>query len=315
MRKNNIIERRFFMRENNRVLGRLIVVLFASLMLFAGCGGGSDDTSVTTTPGTGTISGTAVKGPVSGGTVTAFSTNSDGAKGGQIGTAMTDAQGNFLMNVGSHSGPVMMEMTGGSYTDEATGIVMTMGSGDMMTAVVPSITAGENATNMQITPLTSMAQQMAQNMSGGMTQANITQANSAMGQYFGVNDILHTHPMDPLANDSGTTATQEQRNYGMTIAAMSQYAQMVGMTNSSGIVTAAMNDASDGQMNGMMGGTQITMGGGMMGGNMMQPDAGTVGLADAMQTFMQSGQNHSGLTVQDMQALIDNLRTSNGTIQ
>jgi hypothetical protein len=65
----------------------------------------------------------------------------------------------------------------------------------------------------------------------------------------------------------------------------------------------------------MMGGSQITMGGGMMGGSMMQPNAATSGLADAMQAFMQSGQNHSGLTVQDMQALMDKLRTSNGTIQ
>ena len=305
------------MRENNRVLGKLIVVLFASFILLAGCGGGGDGggTSVTTTPGTGTVSGTAIKGPVSGGTVTTFSINSDGTKGGQIGTAMTDAQGNFSMDVGSHSGPVMMEMTGGSYTDEATGILMTMGSGDMMTAVVPSMTAGENVTNIQMTPLTSMAQQTAQDMSGGMTQTNITQANSAMGQYFGVNDILYTHPMDPLANDSGGPATQEQRNYGMTIAAMSQYAQMVGMPNSSGIVTAMMNDASDGQMNGMMGGTTITMGGGMMGGTMMQSNAGTAGLADAMQTFIESGQNLSGLIVQDMQSLIDKLRSSNGTIQ
>ena len=76
-----------------------------------------------------------------------------------------------------------------------------------------------------------------------------------------------------------------------------------------------MNDASDGHMNGLMGGTQIMMGGGMMGGNMMQPNAGTSGLADAMQSFIQSGQNHSGLTIQDMQSLMDKLRSSNGTIQ
>lgn len=64
-----------------------------------------------------------------------------------------------------------------------------------------------------------------------------------------------------------------------------------------------MNDASDGHMNGML------------GGSMMHPNAGTSGLADAMQAFMQSGQNHSGLTVQHMQALMDKLRNSNSTIQ
>jgi hypothetical protein len=34
-----------------------------------------------------------------------------------------------------------------------------------------------------------------------------------------------------------------------------------------------------------------------------------------MQTFIESRQNHSGLTVQDMQALINKLETSDGTIQ
>ncbi len=303
------------MRGNNMFLEKSIAaMLFASLILLAGCGGGGG-TTTTTTPGSGTISGTATKGPVSGAAITAFGMNSDGTKGGQIGTTTTDAQGNFSMNVGTHAGPFMLQMTGGSFTDEATGTVMTMGSGDMMTALVPSMTAGENVTNIQMTPLTSMAQRMAQNMSGGMTEINITQANSAMGQYFGVNDILHTQPMNTLANGAGSAATQDQRDYGMTIAAMSQYAHMVGMPNTSGMVTAMMNDASDGHMNGMMGGSQITMGGGMMGGNMMQPNAGSSGLADAMQAFMQSGQNHSGLIVQDMQALMNKLRSSNGTIQ
>lgn len=303
------------MKKYRIAAGNLILILLTiSLAMFVGCGGGGG-TSETTTPGTGTVSGTATKGPVSGATVTAFSMNSNGTKGGQIGTAVTDAQGNYSMNVGNHSGSLMLQMTGGSYIDEATGTTTTMGAGDIMTTVVPSMTAGENLSNIQMTPITSMAQTMSQNMAGGMTQANITQANSVMGQYFGVNDILHTRPMDPLANGSGAASTQDQRNYGMTIAAMSEYARTIGMPNSSGMVTVMMNDAADGRMNGTVGGTQIPMGGGMTGGSMMQPNAGTSGLGNAMQTFMQSGQNHSGLTIQDMQALMDKLRNSNGTIQ
>jgi len=125
------------------------------------------------------------------------------------------------------------------------------------------------------------------------------------------------HPMDPTASGSGAAANQDQRNYGMMIAAMSEYASTIGMPSTCGMVTAMMDDASDGIMNGMMGGTRIDMGGmgGMMGGMMMQPDAGTSGLATAMTSFMQSAQNKSGLTVQDMQSLIDKLDASNGVIQ
>jgi len=265
----------------------------------------------------GTISGTAVKGPVSNATVSALAIGSSGVKGAQIGSAVTDGSGNFTMQVGNYSGPLMLEMTGGSFMDEAAGTRMEMGATDMMTAAIPNMMAGATLNGIEITPLTSMAQRMAQDMFGGMTEANITQSNSAMGRYCDVSDILSVHPMDPTASGSGAAANQDQRNYGMMIAAMSEYASTIGMPSTSGMVTAMMDDASDGIMNGMMGGTRIDMGGmgGMMGGMMMQPDAGTSGLATAMTSFMLSAQNRSGLTVQDMQALIDKLDASNGVIQ
>lgn len=171
-----------------------------------------------------------------------------------------------------------------------------------------------------MTPLTSMAQMMAQNMTGSMTIQNITAANNAISQYFNIDDILHTPPMNTAVNGSGFGASQYMKNYGMTIAAMSKYANMIEMTVSSGIVTAMMNDASDGYMNGMMGTSEIMMGGGMMGGGMMggtmmSPDAGTSGLAAAMMQFIQSPMNKSGVTVEEMMVLIFKLDTSSGVIQ
>lgn len=82
-----------------------------------------------------------------------------------------------------------------------------------------------------------------------------------------------------------------------------------------------MNDASDGVMNGMMGGSGISiggMGGGMMNGDStsgMQGTAGTSGLAGAMQDFMGSDSNRSGLTAADIQGLIDQLNASDGSLQ
>ncbi len=263
----------------------------------------------------GTISGMAVKGPVAGATVTAFAV-SNGVMGGQIGTGQTDGQGNFSIPVGNYAGPVLLQMKGGSYTDEATGVAMSMQPGDMMTAVIPSASSGGTVSGIRMTPLTSMAQTMAQGMPGGMTPANIATANTSVGNYFVVNDILHVTPIDPLVTGSGNSADQNMRNYGMAMAAMSQYASGIGLQYSSAIVTAMMNDASDGLMNGMMGGSPVQMGsGGMMGGSMMSSSAGTSGLANAMTQFMNSQMNRSGLTVQDMQTLINKLMTSNGVIQ
>ena len=159
-------------------------------------------------------------------------------------------------------------------------------------------------------------------MAGGMTTANISAANTAVGNYFTISDILMIQPMDTSVTNSGIAATQEMKNYGMAIAAISQEASTLGMPHSSGMVTAMMDDASDGVMNGMMGSTPISMtgtggmmGGGMMGNN-MQPTAGTSGLAGAMSTFIGTASvNKSGVNTTAMNALITKLSNSNGTIQ
>jgi hypothetical protein len=297
-----------------RVILALTLLISSSLLLFSCGGGGGGGTTATTTGGM--ISGTAVKGPVNGATVTAYAIN-NGTMGAQIGSGTTDAQGNFTISIGSYSGSVMLQMNGGTYTDEATGTPnLAMQSGDVMTSVITSVTAGSAMSGIQITPLTSMAQARAHAMAGGMTDANITAANTSVGTYFMVNDILHTQPINPLVQNSGIAAgvDQNMKNYGMAIAAMSQYANSIGMPFSSGIITAMMNDASDGVMDGKMGSTTIGMGGGMMGGTMMQATAGTTGLATAMNAFIVSAQNKSGLNTAAMNALYTQVNGSTGQL-
>jgi hypothetical protein len=290
------------------IISVLTLICSFTLLLF-GCGGGEGSG---TTGANGIISGAAVKGPISGGTVTAYAIT-NGTIGKQLASVTTDSQGNYNISIGDYAGSIILQMSGGTYVDEATGATVTMAPGDVMTAVMTSLSTGTAVTGIQITPLTSMAQAMAYNMAGGMTDANIAAANAAIGNYFMVSDILHTQPMNPLVLGSGTGANQNMRNYGISIAAMTQYAANIGMTSPSGIVTSMMNDAWDGTMNGMMGGTQIIMGG-MGGWTMMQPTAGTSSLATAMMQFMLSAMNRSGLTISDMQTLIDQLSTCSGQI-
>lgn len=280
------------------------------LSVLAACGGGGTD-GVDTSP-QGSISGTVTKGPVGNSAVTAYGIG-NGQMGSQIGTATTDVNGNFTMTVAGYAGPVMLQVSGGRYTDEATGASMAMGAGDVMTAAMPNIAAGGSYGGIQVTPVTAMAQAMANRMTGAMTDANIVAANAAMGRYFAVAEILHTQPMNPLVTGSGASAFQDARNYGMTLAAMSQYAQAQGMAFSSAMTTALMTDAEDGIMDGRNGAGQISMSmGGMMGGRMMPPTAGTSGLAMAMIDFMTSARNVSGVTAADMTALVQKLTNSTG---
>lgn len=289
----------------------LLVLTSLALAACGGGGSGSSGTVVTPPPPvSGTVSGTAVKGPVNGATVTAYGI-SNGTMGTKIASAGTDPQGNFSLSMGTYSGPVMLQMSGGTYTDEAGGSSMSMLSGDIMTAVLPTMAAGAAVSGIQLTPLTSMAQSMAQRLSGGMTDANIAAANAALERYFMVTDILHDVPMNPLVPGSGNAATQDAINYGMTLAAMSQQARSQGMSSSSAMVTAMMNDASDSIMDGRMPGSAVMMGG--MGTSTAMPaTAGTSGMASAMSTFMASAQNRSGVTATTMQLLLNQLNGSNG---
>jgi hypothetical protein len=257
-----------------------LTLLIGLLSTLFGCGGGGGGT--TPAIGGGTMSGTAVKGPVAGATVTAYGIT-NGGMGTQITTGTTDSMGNFSVSIGAYSGPVMLQLSGGTYVDEATGATVPLAPGDAMTAVIPSVTSGETVTNIM------------------------------------VSDILRTEPMDGAISGSGNTATTDMKNYGIAIAAMSQYAQTIGMTDPAALITAMMNDASDGIMNGRMGSIQIAMGGmggGMMGGGtMMLSTAGTSGLATAISQFLNNASvNQSGLTTAGMQTLINALNASNGTL-
>jgi hypothetical protein len=301
-------------RQKNLHAVLALALLIGSMLILSSCGGGGGGT---TPAGNGMISGTAVKGPVNGAAVTAFAVN-NGTTGPQIGSGISDAMGNFSVSIGDYSGPVLLMVSGGTYTDEAANTRMTMHAGDVMTGVIPSVTAGSAMSGVQITPLTSMAQARAHTMTGGMTGANITAANTAVGAYFMVNDILHTPPIDPLVQNSGIAAGVDQyrKNYGMAIAAMSQYASMLGMPSSSGIITAMMDDASDGIMDGMMGSVPISMSGmgGMMGGGNMLSTAGTSSMAAAMNAFIGSPENRSDLTAGAMIDLYNQLNTATGQL-
>ncbi len=301
-------------RHKNLKTMLVLTLLLGSLSLLFGCGGGGGGGTTPTTSG-GMIGGTAVKGPINGGTVSAYAVI-NGTMGTRLASGSTDAQGNFQISIGAYSGPVMLQLSGGTFTDEATGSAMSMSPGDVMTAIIPTITSGETMTSIQVTPLTSMAQSMADNMAGGMNDTNIAAANASIGAYFMVNDILHTQPMNPLASNSGLSATQDMKNYGMAIAAISQSAFDMKMTSSSSMVTAMMNDASDGVLNGMMGNTPVLMGGMMGISSQMTTTAGTSGLATEMAAFIASPMNRSGVTATNMQTLMDQLTGSaTGTIQ
>lgn len=303
------------MKTSHRLCARATAwsLLALSAALAAGCGGGGGGGGSAAAP-TGTLSGTASKGPVAGATVTAYALE-NGAKGAMLGHVTTDANGNFSIPMQPYSGAIMLQVHGGTYMDEATGSHMGMMEPDDMTCAVQQVTvsAGSTTGGMQVTPLTTMAQHWAAHMAGGMTAANVAMANERVGMhYLGTGaDIVMTHPIDPTVDGSANGASEFAKDYGMLLGAMSQEAHGLGMmTSSSGMVRAMASDAADGVMDGMLDGVPIgTDGmGGMMGSGHMATGAGTTDLAAAMSAFVANSMNHSGVvTVDEMHALMDQL--------
>jgi hypothetical protein len=89
--------------------------------LLAACGGGGS-TPASNAAGTNITSGVASKGPLNGANICAYAITASALQGAPIGTCTkTDTTGNYSVNLGPYTGPVLFTAEGGSYIDEATG--------------------------------------------------------------------------------------------------------------------------------------------------------------------------------------------------
>lgn len=188
-----------------------------------------------------TISGVASKGPISGGHVEVFSLLSDGTKSTLLKTATTGTDGSFNAGVGSYSGAVLVEVSGGTYIDEATGLQV---SNTLMRAAISSVSGQISVT---VTPLTELAVAYAES-NGGLTADTITTSNTFVSNLFGGVDIIATEPVDVLTTPKNN-ATQDEIEYGLMLAAISQLvANDTSITNVSQLIDTMVADLSDGTL-------------------------------------------------------------------
>lgn len=106
----------FFKKKGNCLLW--LMMLCVVIPMIYGCGGNGDD-GVVAPPSSQGINGSALKGPIHPGTVTAYKILG-GQKDGVLGTAQTDQNGEYTISFQGYSGPVILEVHG-EYLDEATG--------------------------------------------------------------------------------------------------------------------------------------------------------------------------------------------------
>ena len=181
--------------------------LAASLLVLAACGGGGGGGGVPSTTST-QLSGVASKGPIANGTVTAFSIVK-GQKGDVLASTTSGGSGNYILNLGAYTGPVLLEVTGGSYKDEATGNTVSLASTlrSAIANVIPNKKSGTTIiVSASVTPLTESAVQNAVAAAGGLTAHNIQTANDDVKAQVGF-DPVSTQPADATNISSATAST------------------------------------------------------------------------------------------------------------
>jgi hypothetical protein len=193
-------------------------IFFLALTLQSGCSGGkvggagTEPAPPPRPPVATTLSGMVSKGPISGATVNVFAINSGIADTtAPIGAGQTVDGGSFSVDLGSHEGPVLVEVTGGTFTDEASGATVALKI--PLHAVIADAKISTTIT-AAVTPMTELAYKKARG-AGPLTAASINDANASVAIAFGLKDIIGVLPVPGGETD-------DQKKYGAACGAFSK---------------------------------------------------------------------------------------------
>lgn len=282
---------------------KYLFISFISLLL-SGCGGSgvSDSNSPINkqnpTPIPSILSGVASKGPIRNGTVNAYSVV-NGQKGELLSSTQTDLEGKYSLSLFNYSGPVLIDVVGGSYKDEATGLTKSLSK--KLQSLVPSLKLKETA---HITPLTHMAVKLLEKKAS-ITTNSIQDSLNQISNLYSIANLLETTPIDPSSNIN-TNVSSAQAQYGFILSGFSQLGKNLS-TDPLEVLEILSQDASDGKLDGKSDGIILSF-----QNKELSPTLGTAQLSEAITQFSTSSQNITTF-VPDTQLII-NLQTSNGDV-
>ena len=204
---------------------RKLLLSVASAALVS-CGGGDEVTNVAGSSSPTAVTGYLSKGPITGAVCNLFNSANQ-----QVLTATTSAG---VINFGSLTvpGAYSASCTGGTYTDEATGQVVT--NTTVLRSGIVIGAAGSPSAQMTVSPLTEMVYQ-----SAGGDPSKMAAAAKSIAQAFGLPagiDLLSTVPTDVNTSAASNNAAGQ---YGTLLAAIAQMQKDQGVSLGSLISTLA----------------------------------------------------------------------------
>ena len=180
-----------------------------------GCGGGGNGAG-----GSVTISGVVAQGPVSGGDVKAYA-----IKDGQIdrsvalgaGKTATDGSGAYTLTLApAPTGPMVVEVSGGTYTDEVSGTTGVT----MKTPLRAAVSSVADGAKIAVTSLTHLAVEQVEGI-GVYTTVNIDDSNAQIARFFQISDLITSLPFDPT-KPAPADATNDQKKHAAALGVFSQ---------------------------------------------------------------------------------------------
>ncbi len=243
---------------------RFLVLLMSGFI--AACGGSSSENN--TSEPTTAITGSIFAGPVNGASVTVKN-----ASGTTIaGPVTTGSDGSYSINIPNSAltGDLIVESSGGAFTDEATGT-----TGVTAGTLSAHVSGGTLSTGgaVHITPSTTIIQKL---VAAGKTK---TEAETAFNTGFGFIPDSTLAPTD--ATNPATGATDAQKLAGLRAAVFSQLAYDLGESQAHLLAHLPEDLADDGILNGLPG--------------HLDEDIGNK-FEKAFVHFLANPNNHSGLT-------------------
>ena len=204
---------------------RNYLILIFSLLIFSGCGGGSGGAAGSngqtgSTIPVGSVSGTSFDGLVINGTVKVYDYTT-GSKGALLAQATTDAMGLYNLSLQVESRPVLLELTGGYYVEEAgSNANITLSTNHKLIAVANYTTGA--ALKVSVTTYTYLAAGLAQYeiSKGTAVSTAIDNSNQRISSLVGVN-ILTTTPKAIIDVANASASLTPELRYGFLAGAIS----------------------------------------------------------------------------------------------
>jgi len=204
------------------------VSCFSLAVLLTGCGSGGGGGTPPERPAK-SISGNAVDAIITNGTIRAFAWD-NGIKGALLSTAPVDGGGFYDLTIQSTDRPILLEVSDGRYTEEASGVNVQMIEGQTMSALI--FYTQNTDVSVQINPFTHLASCFSKFKveSGQNAQNAITASTSAFSALTGV-DIIGTFPLNVTDPANADFDVSDGLRFGSLLAGISSFTAQTSIDN------------------------------------------------------------------------------------